>query len=55
MGGTHVLGDGAFRHVKPANRFVEAKDGGLDVVEGSYGLGGTGWVGWTVGLVETFW
>jgi hypothetical protein len=39
MGGTHVLGDGAFRHVKPANRFVEAKDGGLDVVEGSYGLG----------------
>ena len=50
MGGTHVLGDGAFRHVKPANRFVEAKDGVWTSLKVP-----TGWVwGWTVGLVETF-
>ena len=55
MGGTHVLGDGAFRHVKPANRFVEAKDGVWTSLKVP-----TGWVvrlgegGRYIGLVETF-
>jgi hypothetical protein len=49
MGGTHVLGDGAFRHVKPANRFgvVEAKDGVWTSLKVPTGWGG-------LGLVETF-